>query len=206
MGREERGWERVDRIVYRGMKGWGRSFSRARVLALQCCCPLLLSWYWSEFYPCPLGTALPINELHALCINQHWCCTSVVDVARILIRWFASPARGHCMICNNTKTCRLAPPAPDISVAMMMVVTTRFLFYLFCALLTWVVTGYCGGVVPSRDLLTRILKDLRKEQMRRKITTVSLLKTFSMRILSNRGRHCCTKRNNKMFLDKKNEN
>ena len=104
MGREERGWERVDRIVYRGMKGWGRSFSRARVLALQCCCPLLLSWYWSEFYPCSLGTALPINELHALCINQHWCCTSVVDVARILIRWFASPARGHCMIWNNTKT------------------------------------------------------------------------------------------------------
>ena len=47
---------------------------------------VLLSWYWSEFYPCPLGTALPINELHALCINQHWCCTSVVDVARILIR------------------------------------------------------------------------------------------------------------------------
>ena len=146
MGREERGWERVDRIVYRGMKGWGRSFSRARVLALQCCCPLLLSWYWSEFYPCSLGTALPINELHALCINQHWCCTSVVDVARILIRWFASPARGHCMICNNTKTCRLAPPAPDISVAMMMVVTTRFLFYLFCALLTWVVTGYCRSL------------------------------------------------------------
>ena len=114
MGREERGWERVDRIVYRGMKGWGRSFSRARVcgavLVLQCCCPLLLSWYWSEF----LFTALPINELHALCINQHWCCTSVVDVARILIRWFASPARGHCMICNNTKTCRLAPPALNL--------------------------------------------------------------------------------------------
>ena len=86
---------------------------------------------------------------------------------------------------------------------MMMVVATRFFFYLFCALLTWVVTGYCGGVVPSRDLLTRILKDLRKEQMRRKITAVSPLKTFSLRILSNRGRHCCTKINDKMFFDKK---
>ena len=175
MGREERGWERVDRIVYRGMKGWGRSFSRARVLALQCCCPLLLSWYWSEFYPCSLGTALPINEPHALCINQHWCCTSVVDVARILIRWFASPARGHCMICNNTKTYRLAPryfSCNDDGCDNQVVFN---LFYLFCALLTWVVTGYC------RSLPGFTYKDSQGSKKRanaEKNHNCSLLKTF----------------------------
>ena len=46
----------ADRIVYRGMKGWGRSFSSVR------------------------GTALPINEFHAWYINQQhhlYCCASV---------------------------------------------------------------------------------------------------------------------------------
>ena len=53
-----RGVEKVDGIVYRGMNGWGRSFSRAR------------------------GTPLPINELHASCINQYALCTTiVVDVS-----------------------------------------------------------------------------------------------------------------------------
>ena len=45
------GVEKVDRIVYRGMNGWGRSFSRA-----------------ARGTPPP---PLPINELHASCINQH---------------------------------------------------------------------------------------------------------------------------------------
>ena len=49
----------ADRIVYRGMKGWGRSFSSVR------------------------GTALPINEFHAWYINQQHHCTVRASV-RIL--------------------------------------------------------------------------------------------------------------------------
>ena len=71
----------ADRIVYRGMKGWGRSFSSVR------------------------GTALPINEFHAWYINQQhhlYCCASLPR-ARILIRWFANTARGHFLLWNKTE-------------------------------------------------------------------------------------------------------
>ena len=76
------GIEKVDRIVYRGMKGWGRSFSSVR------------------------GTALPINEFHAWYINQQhhlYCACISAARARILIRWFANTARGHFLLWNKTE-------------------------------------------------------------------------------------------------------
>ena len=72
----------ADRIVYRGMKGWGRSFSSVR------------------------GTALPINEFHAWYINQQhhlYCACISAGRTRILIRWFANTARGHFLLWNKTE-------------------------------------------------------------------------------------------------------
>ena len=72
----------ADRIVYRVMKGWGRSFSSVR------------------------GTALPINEFHAWYINQQhhlYCACISAGRTRILIRWFANTARGHFLLWNKTE-------------------------------------------------------------------------------------------------------
>ena len=85
----------ADRIVYRGMKGWGRSFSSVR------------------------GTALPINEFHAWYINQQhhlYCCASVRIIYHYIIILYCYILLYYvyiifCILISNT-TCTVRASLP----------------------------------------------------------------------------------------------